>query len=180
MTFPFRVPAMVAPEKGKPISIHAPGGSRLRTRFLSVGLAAFVFVAAQPAPAQPILVEADANFVPFAFGNPVSKKVDLAIFADARDIGGKVAVCGLVFFGDNVTNTLRHAGEAQLTRQVQYSLNGERLNFSADSFRRYKNEAEALAENKAGCVVTRKPWQKAYDKMPIKMRVAGGTTYYRD
>lgn len=139
-------------------------------------LAVYCVASWQPALAQRVLIDPGANYQGFVFGT--RNKAEVVIYAGVHDIDGKVAVCGLVFFGDNVSNQLRF-GEQQLSRQVQYSLNGARLRVDTSRFKRYETELDALV-GKAGCSVTEQPWQKAYAKMPLQMDTAGGTTYFRE
>lgn len=143
-----------------------------------MSLRALVFVAgsfgmALPVFAEAILVKPDSSFQAIAFGK--GKKLDLAIYAGVREIDGKVAVCGLVFFGDKTTNSLRQ-GEPQITRKLKYSLGGIKLNPQTSNFKRYKTEAEALA-GKAGCSVTSQPWQKAFAKTLLKLEIVGRASF---
>lgn len=145
----------------------------MQNRFLGWLMAAVFYMTCQPAIAQEILVKPDASFQAIAFSN--TSKLGMAIYAGVREIDGRVAVCGLVFFGEKISNSLRQ-GEPQITRKLKYILGGVRLHPQTSQFKRYKTEAEGLA-GKAGCSVTNEPWQKAFAKTLLKMETVGGASY---
>lgn len=95
----------------------------------------------------------------------------VVVFAAPRDIGGKLAICGTVFFED-ATHTLMSV-ERQYTSRMSFRLAGKNVPVNTGVFSRYETEAEASA-GKARCYVTRKPWQAGYASAPFEMRLAPG------
>lgn len=130
----------------------------------AVAIAA-VIAASTPASAETIRMELDDNVSVFAFGERKTAP-DFVIVAGAREVEGRVAVCGLVFF----TSAGEHARsyERKVTRKVKFSIGGARLLVQTDSFRRFDSEAEAV-DGTAGCAVTNAPWSSSYATVPLEM-----------
>lgn len=99
---------------------------------------------------------------------------NVVVFAGVRDISGKVAVCGLVFFEKATSSTM--AIEPKFTEKVRFSIAGKGLSVSSRAFKRYKSEAEAFAGN-ARCAVTTTPWKEAYGKAKLAMKLSAETVY---
>lgn len=96
------------------------------------------------------------------------------VIADAREIGGKVAVCGLVFF-EKPTATLKQM-TSQIASKIDYSIAGTRLTVNSSLFNRFETEAEAQAGN-ARCSVTATSWKATYAKANLTMKLGRGSIY---
>lgn len=104
-----------------------------------------------------------------------SMKGTVVVYAGAREISGKVAVCGVVFF-ENPTATIKEV-EPKVTSKLIFSLAGKRLQVQPSAFKRYSTEAEALVGN-ARCSATRTPWSAALGKAKLKIDLERGSISY--
>ena len=105
-------------------------------------------------------------------GYSVTSSGKVAVFAGARDIGGKLAVCGLVYFEKPSATT--RAAEPLFTEHIRFSIAGKGLSVNSHAFKRYKTEAEAFAGN-AGCAVTTTPWVESYGKTKLSLKMGRGS-----
>ena len=94
------------------------------------------------------------------------------LFAEAREFGGKVAVCGLVYF-ENPTATLK-VMEPKITSKIDYSISGKRLTVNTSMFNRFKTEADAKAGT-ARCSMTTAAWKAAYGNAKLAINLARGS-----
>lgn len=92
------------------------------------------------------------------------------MFAAAREVNGKVAVCGMVWF-ENATGTSR-ATEPALTERIAFRVGGQGLTVNTRAFRRYTDVAAAQAEQKARCAVTSTAWSQKFHGQ--RLRIGAG------
>ena len=133
---------------------------------LSLSLSALTATAAERVAAIP-----DETYDAISFGDRVESP-DFVIVAGAENIGGRVAVCGLVFF--TPTGSSAKPYETQVTRKIKFYLNGQKLTVQTGAFRRYPSE-EAAIKGGAGCSVTRFPWQEGFDRRTFEIRASDVT-----
>lgn len=107
-------------------------------------------------------------------GYSISSSGSVVVFAGVREMSGKVAVCGFVFFEKATSSTV--AIEPKFTEKMRFSIAGKGLSVSTRAFKRYKTEAEAFAGN-ARCAITTTPWNPAFGKAKLSMKL-GATTVY--
>jgi hypothetical protein len=127
--------------------------------------AAVSLIAVLPATAGIKQVRPTDNYSLFGFGER-HLKPDFIVVAGVENIGGHVAVCGLVFFTPIGSQAVSY--EPFITQKLKFSIGGTRLRVQTGAFRRYKTEELALAGT-AGCSVTSVPWQPAYQTLPLEM-----------
>ena len=96
------------------------------------------------------------------------------VFAGVREMSGKVAVSGLVFFEKATTSTT--AIEPKFTEKMRSSIAGKGLSVSTREFKRYKTEDEAYAAT-VRCAVTTTPWKADYSKAKPAMNLGAVTVY---
>jgi hypothetical protein len=106
----------------------------------------------------------------------MSTSGQVVIYAGLRNVDGKLAVCGLVFFEKKATATTR-TSEKDVTDKIHFRIAGKSIRVTPRSFKRYLTEAEANGGN-AGCSVTTKVWQDAYSKAELTMDLGDGTFRY--
>jgi hypothetical protein len=104
------------------------------------------------------------DFAGISYG--VSSSGKIVVFAGVREIGGKVAVCGLVFF-EKATGTTKGI-EPDFTQQIAFSIGGQSLRVQTSLFSRFPSEAEAV-KGKARCSATNRAWNAGYAKAKLKM-----------
>jgi hypothetical protein len=109
-------------------------------------------------------------------GYSLSSSGEVVIFAGVRNIGGKVAVCGLVWYEKKATATTRSI-EAKFTEKVRFAIAGKGLSVSTRTFNRYESREAAQAGNVARCSVTATPWKDAYGTAKLKMKLGAVTIY---
>lgn len=114
----------------------------------------------------------DKNFV--GVGYSISSSGSVVVYAGVREIGGKVAVCGMVWY-EKATSTTRSI-EAKFTEKMRFKIAGKGLTVSTRAFNRFKSESDAQA-GKARCSVTTTPWQPAYGKAKLEMKLGNVTVY---
>jgi hypothetical protein len=100
----------------------------------------------------------------------------VVVYAGVRNVQGKLAICGVVFFEKRATATTR-AAEKEVTDTIHFKVSGTTIRVSPRSFKRYMSEDEASAGN-AGCSVTTKVWQDAYANAELTMDLSAGTFRY--
>lgn len=108
----------------------------------------------------------DETYDAISFGDR-REHPDFVVVAGAEEIGGQVAVCGIVFF--TPTGSPAKPYETLVTRKIKFYLNGIKLTVQTGAFRRYPSE-EAALDGVAGCSMTRVPWQSGFDRRTFEMR----------
>ena len=107
-------------------------------------------------------------------GYSISSSGNVVVYAGVREIGGKVAVCGMVWY-EKATSSTR-AIEAKFTEKMRFKIAGKGLTVSTRSFNRFNSEQEAQT-GLARCSVTTTPWQAAYGKAKLDMKLGSVTIY---
>lgn len=107
-------------------------------------------------------------------GYSLSSAGDVIVYAGVRDIGGKVAVCGMVWY-EKATSSTR-AIEAKFTEKMSFKIAGKGLSVSTRAFNRFKTEQDA-ANGTARCSVTTTSWKAAYGKAKLEMKLGNVTIY---
>jgi hypothetical protein len=146
-------------------------GVRMRNTFFAA-IAGF-WLAADAAGAAPPEVPFAKDFQ--IMGITITSGGDILTYAAARNVGGKVAICGAVWF-ENATATTRTL-ERQFTEKIAFTLAGKAIPVSTGVFKRYKTLAEAEAVGVARCSVTNRAWQPAYEKTPLRFEIGKTTAY---
>ena len=113
-------------------------------------------------------VDPASDFAGISYG--VSSSGKIIVFAGVREIGGKVAVCGMVFF-EKATSTTKSI-EPDFTQQMSFCIGGQSLRVQTSRFSRFPSEAEAM-KGKARCSVTNRAWKPTYAKTELKMGLSG-------
>jgi len=131
-------------------------------------------VLALPARAEVATVPLAQDFQ--GIGYSISSSGNVAVYAAARQMGDKLAICGAVVF-EKATNTTM-AIEKQFTEHVRFELAGQVVKVQTDLFTRYRSEAAAKLDPKAGCAPTNKPWNAAYAKTPLKLSLGSVTVMH--
>ena len=90
----------------------------------------------------------------------------ISVYAGARNVDGKVAVCGLVWYSNSIPATKIH--EPEFTEKMTFTLAGKGLTVSSRIFNRYKSEA-AAANGLARCAVTTSDWKPVYARSRLQM-----------
>ena len=107
----------------------------------------------QPALAQKITVQPNASY------QGVENKIDAGgkylLFAGLHEIGGKAAVCGLIYYDTKSGSTKQL--ERKFSKQLQFHVDGKVLGASSESFSRYADKAEAKGKE-AGCSISNRKW----------------------
>lgn len=98
---------------------------------------------------------------------------EVQVFAAPRQVGDKLAVCGIVVFAGATATT--RAIERRFSERIAFKIAGQPLHVTTDLFKRYKSPAEAQAANTAGCSVSNLPWDKSYAKTRLDMKLAATT-----
>jgi hypothetical protein len=142
--------------------------------YLGCVLAAALCCSAGLAGARTIEVAPGPDFIGMDYS--MSTGGNVFVVAGVRKIGGKVAICGLVYYADRATATTRSV-EGPLTDKTRFSLAGKVLRVNARLFKRYKNKDEATG-SPAGCSVTTTVWQDKFAKAPFSMDLKGTTFRY--
>jgi hypothetical protein len=143
----------------------------LRISYLGGILAAALCFGANLAVAGAPEVKLSANYVGMSVDVKTVRGV-VFVIADAREISGKVAVCGLVFF-EKPTATLK-VMESQITKKLDFSLAGTKLIVNTSVFKRFDTEADATAGN-ARCWVSTTAWKASFGKAKLAMNLPRGT-----
>ncbi len=140
-------------------------------RLCCTAAAAALFIPAVAFAAVPE-VKPGNDFV--GIGYSVSTAGNVIVYAGVREISGKVAVCGMVWY-EKATSSTR-AIEAKFTEKMSFKIAGKGLTVSTRSFNRYKTEDEA-ANGLARCSVTTTAWKAAYGKAKLDMKLRNTTVY---
>ena len=138
----------------------------------SCAIAAAICVCATFAVAGGTEVKPSKDFQ--GLGYSITSSGNVVVFAGVREMAGKVAVCGFVFFEKATSSTI--AIEPRFTEKMRFSIAGKGLSVSTRAFKRYKTEAEAFAGN-AHCAVTTTPWEAAYGNAKLSMKLSSETVY---
>lgn len=117
-------------------------------------------------------VPVEKDFV--GLGYSLSSSSDVVVYAGAREVAGKVAVCGLVWY-EKATSSTR-AVEAKFTEKMTFKIGSKGLTVSTRAFNRFKTEEDA-AKGKARCSVTTTPWHPAFAKAKLTMKLGRVTIY---
>ncbi len=134
-------------------------------------LAAIVaMMLAGPSLAQDAEVAVADDFAGISYS--IDTRSDVFMYVGLRDVGGQVAVCGVVWT-ENATNTAKRL-EPRFSQKIRFSVAGQQLRVSVRKFNRFASEATA---GLAGCSVTRTAWQAGYARTPIEMTLAPTTVY---
>ena len=96
-------------------------------------------------------------------------------FAGARQIGDKLAICGLVFF-DGANGTAK-ALEGRFLEHMQFKMNGKAVHVQTALFNRFPDQTTAQ-KGLAACSVTNTPWDPAFAKMKLEMHLPSETITY--
>jgi hypothetical protein len=107
-------------------------------------------------------------------GYSLSSAGNVIVYAGVREIEGKVAVCGMVWY-EKATSSTR-AIEAKFTEKMSFKIAGKGLSVGTRSFNRFKTEDEA-ANGTARCSVTTTAWKPAYGKAKLDMKLGNVTVY---
>jgi hypothetical protein len=137
----------------------------LKTSYLGCVLAAALSFAPGLAAAGAPEVKPANDFA--GIGYTVTSTGTIVVSAGLREISGKVAVCGIVWFEKTVTNTTKVI-EVKFTDQIKFSAGSKALRVNTRVFKRYDSEAAAKA-GMARCSVTATPWSVAFAKTPLKL-----------
>lgn len=143
-------------------------------KILSFWRAAAVIAAMAPNLASAAVPEVQPGKDFVGIGYSISSSGNVIVYAGAREIGGKVAVCGLVWY-EKATSSTR-AIEAKFTEKMAFKIAGKGLSVSTRAFNRFKSEAEA-AVGLARCSVTTTPWKASYGKAKLTMTLGNVTIY---
>jgi hypothetical protein len=135
-------------------------------------LAAVIFLVPAIAFAAVPEVKHAKDFV--GIGYSLSSSGNVVVYAGVREIGGKVAVCGLVWY-EKATSSTR-AIEAKFTEKVVFKIDGKGLSVNTRVFGRFKTEEEAF-RGLARCSVTQTPWKANYANGKLKMTLGSVTIY---
>lgn len=100
----------------------------------------------------------------------------VVIYAGIRNVNGKLAVCGLVFFEKKANATTRSA-EKGISENIRFKVGGTAVKVTTRSFKRYMTEEEARGKT-AGCSVTGKAWQDGYGKAKLTLALSAGNFRY--
>ena len=117
-------------------------------------------------------VKPGQDFVGIGYG--LSSSGDVVVYAGVREIGGKVAVCGLVWY-EKATSSTR-AVEAKFTEKMSFKIDGKGLSVNTRQFNRFKTKEEAQ-QGLARCSVTQTAWKASYGKAKLKMALGNVTIY---
>lgn len=98
------------------------------------------------------------------------------IYAGIRNMNGKLAVCGLVFF-EKMANATTRSAEKDITDELRVKVGGTAEKVTTRSFKRYLTEEEAKGKT-AGCSVTGTSWQDGYGKVKLSKGLCAGTFRY--
>ena len=143
----------------------------MKTSYLGCVLAGVLSIVPSLVAAEAPEVKLGQNYVGLSVDVKTVRGV-VFVIADAREISGTAAVCGLVFF-DKPTSTLKTM-ESQITKKLEFSLAGTRLTVNTSVFKRFETEADATA-GKARCSVTTTPWKASFGKAKLAMNLPRGT-----
>lgn len=106
----------------------------------------------------------------------ISTSGQVVIYAGIRNVNGKLAICGLVFFEKKANATTRSV-EKDITDKLRFKVGGTAVKVTTRSFKRYMTEEETKGQT-AGCSVNGKAWQEAYGKAKLSMDLSAGTFRY--
>lgn len=135
-------------------------------------VAALAFVAPSVSFAAVPEVKHASDFVGVGFS--LTSSGEVVVYAGVREIGGKVAVCGLVWF-DKATATTRVI-EPKFTEKISFKIDGKGLRVSTRLFNRFKTKEDATT-GLARCSVTQTVWKASYGKAKLKMSLGNVTVY---
>ena len=133
-------------------------------------IAALLFLIPTVAPAAVPEVTPGQDFAGYSYS--LSSSGAVFVYAGVREIGGKVAVCGLVWY-EKATSSTR-AIEAKFTEKMTFKIEGKGLTVTSRLFSRFKTKDDA-SRGKARCAVTQTAWKKSYAKAKLKMTLGSVT-----
>jgi hypothetical protein len=110
----------------------------------------------------------------FGWTYDVTSAGKVYVYFAPREVGGKLAVCGFVFF-EKATATTRSI-EKQFTSQMYFTMGGAPLKVNTGKFKRYKTEDEANAGT-AGCSMTNTAWKSGFDNAKIDVSMRNNTVF---
>lgn len=142
----------------------------MRVSCIGCAVSVFLLLTTTLAAASPE-VKPGSDFQGISYSMSTSGQV--VVYAGLRNIKGKLAVCGLVFFEKKANATTR-AAERQITDNIRFGIAGKSIKVTPRSFTRYVTEKEADGGT-AGCSVTAKTWQDAYSKAKLTMELSAGS-----
>lgn len=126
-----------------------------------------------PALAEIPTVKPGQDFIGIGYELTSSGKVE--VYAAPRQVGDKLAICGLVFV-EKATNTTK-ALEGRFSEKIGFHLAGKSVRVQTGLFKRYYSKDD-MASALAGCSVTQKPWDPAYAKGNFTMSLGNETVRY--
>lgn len=130
------------------------------------------------AHAGPVTVPLAKDFVGLSYSLDQSNEFgigEINVFVAARQVGDRLAVCGVVFFGPNATRTATRV-EPRFTARTTFKMAGHVLTVPTDLFTRYPTK-DAAAKGVAGCAVTGRAWDPAFAKTPLDISLSPGSLY---
>ena len=124
-----------------------------------------------PALAEVPTTDIAQDFV--GIGYSLSTGGEVEVYAAARDMGGKLAICGFVVFlkATATSRTIKRQG----TKSIGFWLDQAPIHVQTDLFKRYKSEEELAASPKAGRSATNVDWNPAFSQVKLKMEMTNGT-----
>jgi hypothetical protein len=140
-------------------------------RFCRVAATLVAFVPSLACAAVPE-VKPGQDFV--GIGYSLSSSGNVIVYAGIREIGGKVAVCGMVWY-EKATSSTR-AIEAKFTEKMSFKIGKKGLTVSTRAFNRFKTKEDAQA-GQARCSVTTTAWRAEYAKAKLTMKLGSVTIY---
>jgi hypothetical protein len=132
--------------------------------------AILVFALPIAAHAEAPSVQADRDFQGLQYS--LTSSGNIVTFAGARNIGGKLGVCGLVFF-ENATASTR-ALEKKFAEHIQFKIAGKAIHVETAYFTRYATKQDSMV-GKAGCSVTTRAWDPVFAKAKLEMALPNQT-----
>lgn len=133
-------------------------------KYQGCAIVAAVSLLASGAQAQVPQVPPAKDFVGLGITTTAGGSID--VWAAARQIDGKVAVCGAVI-DQTRTNTASHL-IPKILATVLFQLENNRLAVQPAAFNTFKSMDEAKA-GKAGCYVTKTVWEDRFKKIPLTL-----------
>lgn len=143
----------------------------MRSLFLGGMTALFFLVPTVTMAAVPEVQPAN-DFV--GIGYRVSSSGEVIVYAGVREIGGRLAICGLVWFEKATAST--RSIEPKFSEKIVFRIDGKGLAVTTRVFSRFKTEDDA-AKGKARCSVTQTAWKASYSKAKLTMTLGNETVY---
>ncbi len=107
-------------------------------------------------------------------GYSLSSSGNVIVYAGVREVGGKVAVCGMVWYEKATSST--QAIEAKFTEKMSFKIGKKGLSVNSRAFNRFKTKEDAEA-GLARCSVTTTAWRAEYAKAKLTMKLGSVTIY---